>query len=56
MVDLRPIAESSPELLFTENETNLKRVFGAENSIKYVKDGINDYVVNGVRGGRQSRN
>jgi len=43
------LPESSPELLFTENETNLKRVFGAENSIKYVKDGINDYVVNGVR-------
>jgi len=43
------LPESSPELLFTENETNLERVFGAENSIKYVKDGINDYVVNGVR-------
>ena len=43
------LPESPPELLFTENETNLERVFGAENSIKYVKDGINDYVVNGVR-------
>jgi len=38
----------SPELLFTENETNLKRVFGAENFTQYVKDGINDYIVNGV--------
>src|SRR5499426_3421670 len=43
------LSESSPELLFTENETNLKRVFGAEDSTRYVKDGINDYVVNGVR-------
>src|SRR5262249_36479049 len=38
----------SPELLFTENETNLKRVFGAENFTQYVKDGINNYIVNGV--------
>src|SRR5262249_26800964 len=38
----------SPELLFTENETNLKRVFGAENFTQYVKDGINDFIVNGV--------
>jgi len=44
------ICEGNPELLFTENETNLKRVFGAEDSTQYVKDGINDYVVNGVRG------
>jgi hypothetical protein len=43
------ICEGTPELLFTENETNLKRVFGCENSTPYVKDGINDYVVNGVR-------
>jgi hypothetical protein len=38
---------SSPELLFTENETNYERVFGAENQSRYVKDGINNYVVNG---------
>ncbi len=43
------ICEGNPELLFTENETNLKRIFGAENSTRYVKDGINDFVVNGVR-------
>jgi hypothetical protein len=36
-------------LLFTENETNNKRLFGAENSSRYVKDGINDYVVSGNR-------
>jgi hypothetical protein len=36
--------EGAPELLFTENETNLARLFGAKNG-SYVKDGINDYVV-----------
>ena len=41
--------EGSPELLFTENETNARRLFGVENRIPYVKDGINNYVVQGVR-------
>src|ERR1700756_4435737 len=35
--------EGSPELLFTENETNARRLFGVENRTAYVKDGINDY-------------
>ncbi|MEO0838227.1 MAG: glucosidase [Cyanobacteria bacterium J06643_5] len=35
------------ELLFTENETNNKLLFGKENDSTYVKDGINNYVVNG---------
>ena len=39
--------EGSPELLFTENETNFQRLFGIENRSRYVKDGINDYVVQG---------
>jgi hypothetical protein len=39
--------EGTPELLFTENETNLKRLFGVENRCACVKDGINDYVVSG---------
>src|SRR5262249_14188802 len=34
-------------MLFTENETNMKRVFGVENRSLYVKDGINEYVVHG---------
>ncbi|MDY7012374.1 MAG: glucosidase [Cyanobacteriota bacterium] len=34
-------------LLFTENETNNQRLYGAENASPYVKDGINDYVVGG---------
>src|SRR5438477_7697421 len=36
--------EGQPELLFTENDTNLSRLFGSKNG-GYVKDGINDFVV-----------
>jgi hypothetical protein len=39
--------EGAAPLLFTENETNNKRIFGTDNSNPYVKDGINDYVVHG---------
>ncbi len=41
------VCDGSPELLFTENETNLQRLFGVPNEVDFVKDGINDYVVNG---------
>lgn len=41
--------ENEAELLFCENETNLKRLYGIENKSEYAKDGINDYVVNGRR-------
>ena len=37
-----------PALLFTENETNTQRIFGVENRTSYVKDSINDYIVQGV--------
>ena len=40
--------EGSPELLFTENETNALRLWGIDNSTPYVKDGINDYIVHGT--------
>src|SRR3989475_4004814 len=40
--------EGFPELLFTENETNVRRLFGVENHTPYVKDGINDYIVHGA--------
>jgi len=33
------------DLLFTENETNNERLFHAPNRTRYVKDGINDYIV-----------
>jgi hypothetical protein len=35
-----------PELLFCENETNTRRLFGAADGPAYPKDGINDYLVN----------
>jgi hypothetical protein len=38
--------EGAPELLFTENETNFKRLFGVDSPCACVKDGINDYIVN----------
>jgi hypothetical protein len=39
--------EADVPLLFTENETNARRLFGEPNATPYVKDGINDYIVNG---------
>ena len=40
--------EGNPELLFTENETNQRRLFGVDNASSHVKDGINDYIVHGA--------
>src|SRR5215472_9833434 len=37
--------EGSIPLLFTENETNNERLFGTPNASPYVKDGINNYVI-----------
>ena len=39
--------EGNAALLFTENETNNRRLFGTKNPSRYVKDGINDYVTAG---------
>jgi len=39
----------APEILFTENETNYKRLYGIENRCACVKDGINDYIVDGKK-------
>jgi Glycosyl hydrolase family 63 C-terminal domain len=36
-----------PELLFTGNETNLERLFGAANAAPHVKDAFHEYVVQG---------
>ncbi len=38
--------EGEAKLLFTNNETNYERLYGTTNGSLYVKDGINDYVVN----------
>jgi hypothetical protein len=42
-------SEDAVELLFTENETNTQRIANTPNRTPYVKDGINDYVVQGRR-------
>jgi hypothetical protein len=42
------VFDGSPQLLFTENETNAHRLFGAPSPTPFVKDGINDYVVGGT--------
>jgi len=41
--------EGNTELLFTENETNNERIFGTPNASPFVKDGINNHVVNGKK-------
>ncbi len=41
--------EGSPQLLFTENETNKQRLYGIPNDTPFVKDSINDYVVHGQK-------
>jgi hypothetical protein len=40
-------AERSSELLFTENESNTKRLAGVPNPSPYVKDSIDSYIVHG---------
>jgi len=40
---------AAPETLFTENETNVPRVFGAETKSRWFKDAFHDYVVGGKR-------
>ncbi len=39
--------EGPAELLFTENDTNATRLWGAANASPYVKDAFHEYVVNG---------
>ncbi|MFN6514856.1 MAG: MGH1-like glycoside hydrolase domain-containing protein [Nostoc sp. CreGUA01] len=41
--------QEAKEILFTENETNSQRLFGYANTSAYVKDGINDYIVQGLK-------
>ena len=41
--------DGAPELLFTENETNTQRLFNFTNGSRYVKDGINEYIVHGTQ-------
>src|SRR5271168_426940 len=41
--------EGDAELLLTDNETNNERIFGTANQSPYVKDAINNYVVEGKK-------
>ena len=37
--------ENASDLLFTENETNLERLYGAPNKLPFVKDAFHEYLV-----------
>jgi hypothetical protein len=45
----RLYCQGSPELLFTENETDSRRLYGVANGSPYAKDAVNDYVVHGLK-------
>ena len=42
-------AEGAPELLFTENATNMERLFQTANKEPYVKDAFHRYLIHGER-------
>jgi hypothetical protein len=39
--------ENAEELLFCENETNYKKLYGSPNATPYTKDGIGEYILTG---------
>jgi hypothetical protein len=39
--------QEANEVLFTENETNFKRLFGKENKTEFVKDAFHEAIING---------
>ena len=41
--------DGAPELLFTENESNLERLWGQPNASPWVKDAFHQYVISGNR-------
>jgi hypothetical protein len=45
----RLYCDAGPELLFTENDTNAERLFGAASASPFVKDGFHEFVVHGRR-------
>jgi hypothetical protein len=48
--DYKLHCEGARDLLFTENETNTERLFASPNRFRFVKDGINDFIVDGRSG------
>jgi len=45
VADLTP-SNTPPEILFTENETNSKKLFNTPSTANYCKDAFHDYVIN----------
>ncbi len=45
----RLLCDKQPTLLFTENETNSRRLYDDEEGPRYAKDAFHDYVVNGEK-------
>src|SRR5262249_33697790 len=41
--------DGTPELLFTENESNAQRLWGQPNASPYVKDAFHAYIISGHR-------
>src|SRR6202022_2906192 len=39
--------EAADELLFTNNDSNMQRLFGVPNATPYVKDAFNEYLIHG---------
>jgi hypothetical protein len=50
MVEYTLQCEGNPETMFTENETNAKRLWGQPNPTTYVKDAFHEYVVGENKG------
>jgi hypothetical protein len=44
------VFEGSPQLIFTENETNTRRLFSYDSGAAHTKDAINDFIVQGAPG------
>ncbi|MGK4002501.1 glucosidase [Sorangium sp. So ce1036] len=47
---MRLHAEGEPELLFTDNETNAERLFGAASRSPYRKDAFHEHIIRGAQG------
>ncbi len=43
------LCSDEANLLFTENESNFKKLYGSKNTSKFTKDGIGEYIVNGEK-------
>jgi hypothetical protein len=41
--------EGNPEIIFCNNETNVKRLYNVDTDIGYFKDGINNYIVSKIK-------